>query len=163
MAEWSIYVVNLERYHSGEASGAWFSLPVSEEEVRERLELSEGMEYAIHDYELPFEISEYERMEDLNAMYWGYEDSILGTGLEEVIGELVEHYGSLEEVIDVAEDLLIYGVSSMEELAMYLVKEGVYGEIGDSIAPYIDYEAIARDLMINGVYFQGNTVIVECI
>lgn len=43
-------------------------------------------------------------------------------------------------------ELDIYEVDSMQELAEQFVDEGLYGPIPKSIANYIDYDAIARDL-----------------
>ena len=55
-----IYIANLGKYNEGELVGAWFTPPVDFEEVKERISLNdEYEEYAIHDYELPFEIDEY--------------------------------------------------------------------------------------------------------
>lgn len=60
MEEMRIYIANLGKYNEGELVGAWFTPPVDFEEVKERIGLNdEYEEYAIHDYELPFEIDEY--------------------------------------------------------------------------------------------------------
>lgn len=69
-----IYVANLAKYNNMETSGEWFDLPVDMEEVYETIfdedELDENGQpygdYAIHDYELPFEISEQENIDNLN-------------------------------------------------------------------------------------------------
>ncbi len=42
----------------------------------------------------------------------------------------------------------IYELDSMKELAQQFVDDGLYGPIPDSLAFYIDYEAIARDLLV---------------
>ncbi|WP_144460394.1 antirestriction protein ArdA [Siminovitchia fortis] len=71
-----IYVANLAKYNEGELVGGWFDLPVEIEEIYQTIfephELdSNGQphgDFAIHDYELPFEISEYEDIENLNKM-----------------------------------------------------------------------------------------------
>lgn len=76
MSEMRIYVVNLAKYNEGKLVGGWFNLPLDMEEVYEKIfephELDkDGRPYgdfAIHDYELPFEISEYENIENLNEM-----------------------------------------------------------------------------------------------
>ena len=53
-----IHISNLGKYNEGELVGAWFTPPVDFEEVKERIGLNdEYEEYAIHDYELPFELS----------------------------------------------------------------------------------------------------------
>lgn len=56
MEEMRVYIANLGKYVEGELVGAWFTVPVSPDEVRERIGLDDQYEeYAIHDYELPFE------------------------------------------------------------------------------------------------------------
>ncbi|MCW5678334.1 MAG: antirestriction protein ArdA [Xanthobacteraceae bacterium] len=43
-------------------------------------------------------------------------------------------------------DVTIYELDSMRELAEQFIEEGLFGEIPENLAPYIDYDAIARDL-----------------
>lgn len=82
MAEMKIYVENLKAYNEGYSRGEWFNLPVDIKEVYYTIfnedELDEhGLpkyDWAIHDYELPFEISEYESIELLNNMAEELED-----------------------------------------------------------------------------------------
>ena len=45
-------------------------------------------------------------------------------------------------------DLDVYDCETLNELAEYFVNEGLYGDIPDSLAFYIDYDAIARDLSV---------------
>ena len=46
-----VYVANLGRYNEGELVGAWFTPPIDEEEMAERIGLNEDYEeYAIHDF-----------------------------------------------------------------------------------------------------------------
>lgn len=49
----------------------------------------------------------------------------------------------------------IYHMDSLRELAEAFVDEGLYGNIPDTIAPYLDYDAIARDL---GMEFTKTTI-----
>ncbi|MFU1875674.1 antirestriction protein ArdA, partial [Enterococcus faecium] len=58
--EMQVYIANLGKCNEGELVGAWFQPPIDEEEVAERIGLNdEYEEFAIHDYELPFDIDEY--------------------------------------------------------------------------------------------------------
>ena len=62
-----VYIANLGKYNEGELVGAWFTPPVDYDEMAERIGLNERYEeYAIHDYELPFEIDEYTPIEEVN-------------------------------------------------------------------------------------------------
>lgn len=46
-------------------------------------------------------------------------------------------------------DVEIYHVDSMKELAEQFVDEGLFGEIPDHLANYIDMDSIARDLAVD--------------
>jgi len=66
-----VYIANLGKYNEGELVGDWFSFPIDEEEVAERIGLdSYYEEYAVHDTDnFPIEIGEYVSIEQLNEMY----------------------------------------------------------------------------------------------
>ena len=66
-----VYIANLGKYNEGELVGDWFSFPLDEEVIAERIGLNaEYEEYAIHDTDnFPMEISEYISIEDLNRIY----------------------------------------------------------------------------------------------
>lgn len=84
MDEMKVYIVNLGKYVEGEDAGAWFTLPVDKDVVAERLGLdSRYEEIAIYDYELPFQIGEYESLDELNRLAGLIEDSGALDGLPE--------------------------------------------------------------------------------
>ena len=66
-----VYIANLGKYNEGELVGDWFSFPLDEEVIAERIGLNaEYEEYAIHDTDnFPMEISEYISIEELNRIY----------------------------------------------------------------------------------------------
>ena len=75
MEEMRVYVANLGKYNEGELVGDWFEPPIDYDEMAERIGLNEFYEeYAIHDYELPFEIDEYTPIEEVNRLCEMVED-----------------------------------------------------------------------------------------
>ncbi len=66
-----VYIANLGKYNEGELVGAWFSFPIDEEDVAERIGLNSYYEeYAVHDTDnFPIEIGEYISIQELNEMY----------------------------------------------------------------------------------------------
>src|SRR5690625_7883275 len=63
------FITNRGKYNEGEVNGAWFTPPIDFEEVKERIGLNgEYEEYAIFDYELPFEIGEYTPISEVNRL-----------------------------------------------------------------------------------------------
>ncbi len=57
---------------------------------------------------------------------------------------------SYDEALEQYEDVELYEDTSLEDLAYDLVQEGCFGSVPDSaLGNYIDYEAIARDLLMD--------------
>lgn len=52
----------------------------------------------------------------------------------------------------------LYDGWSIRDLAEHFIEEGLFGPIDDAILPYIDYDAVARDLSMDydQVYIGGN-------
>ena len=103
-----VYIANLGKYNEGYLVGDWFSFPIDEEEVAERIGLNSYYEeYAVHDTDnFPIEIGEYVSIEQLNEMY----DIIceLPDYITDALDEFVSHYGSLEEVYEHKDDVYFY-------------------------------------------------------
>lgn len=163
--ELKIYAVNLASYIDGNVIGAWFNLPVSEEMFYSRLGLIDGNEeYAIHDYELPFFIDEYERIERLNE--WASAIVDLPSPLNECmvcLRNVLNVYGDMNCLLSHADNISFYpGMDSLEDLAELVCGEGRFGEVPDGLRFYIDYSAIARDLDINGHYVVSDCGIFDC-
>ena len=61
-------------------------------------------------------------------------------------------------------DVTLYQLSSMCKLAMQFVEDGLFGEIPERLASYLDYEAIARDLAVDysEVEIAGTHFIFHC-
>lgn len=171
MHELRVYVANLGKYNVGELVGEWITLPFSPEELESLFvriglgqmvdgEYTHGVEvdgifyeeYAIHDYETPFDgwkIDEYDSLENLNdtAEEWEhlYEDE------QEKVAAAVEVYGyDVAEAIGNVDDfILLSDVHDEEDLGTYYVEE--QGLLDDShpLSGYFDYEAYGRDVCLN--------------
>jgi antirestriction protein len=61
-------------------------------------------------------------------------------------------------------DVDLYTEMTLKDLAYQFVDEGLFGTIPDNIAPYIDYDAIARDLGMDytEATIAGETCIYRC-
>lgn len=149
MKEMEVFIVNLRDYTEGKESGEWFKCPVNIKEVSNRLNLGVDAEYAIHDYQLPFEIDEYIQLEELNRrceMCLEFSEPI-----QMALRELTDYYGDMDELYKHAEDLFYYeGCKTPKDVAHYLVDEcKCLGNISDKVKMYFDYEAYGRDLIIS--------------
>lgn len=164
MEQMRIYIANLGKYNEGELVGAWFTPPVDFDEVKEQIGLNDDYEeYAIHDYELPFEIDEYTSIEEINRLC-GLAEELEGTPIGEVASE-IQHafFNSFEEMVEHVDDIICYpDYNDMSDVARYLIEEtGDLGEIPTQLQNYIDYEAFGRDLEMEGNYLVTNRGIFE--
>jgi len=155
MEEMRVYIANLGKYNEGELVGAWFTPPVDWDEVKERIGLNdEYEEYAIHDYELPFEIEEYTPIEEINRLC-SLAEELAGTPIEAEMKDIQSaFFSSFEEMVEHKDDIICYSdCDDMEEVARYFIEEtGVLGEVPASLQNYIDYEAYGRDLELEGSF-----------
>lgn len=151
-----VYIANLGKYNEGELVGDWFSFPIDEEDVAERIGLNDRYEeYAVHDTDnLPMEIEEYISIRELNDLYYTIQDFP-----EEVLDQLdnfISYFGSLEELADNLDRIICYtGCETMADVAYHFAYElNTLGEIPPSLQYYIDCEAYGRDLEIEGYFIE---------
>lgn len=65
----SVYITNLSQFeYDGLLIGSWFTLPVSIEEVREKLQLDDDESYEIEDWEAPFTLNQDRSFQSLNQL-----------------------------------------------------------------------------------------------
>ena len=97
----------------------------------------------------------------LNRIYEQLEE--LPDYLLDDLDSFISCYGSLEELVEHKDDIILYsGCETMTDLAYYLIdEEQVLGEIPSSLQNYIDYEAYGRDLDIEGTFIATNAGICE--
>ncbi len=166
MEEMRVYITNLGKYNDGELIGEWFILPIDFEEVKERIGLNnEYEEYAIHDWELPFEISEYTSIEEINRLC-SMAEELASMDMGEAISDIQNSFfSSFQELYEHKDDIIYYPeCNDMTDVAYYLINEcGALGEIPTSIQDYIDYEAYGRDLEISGSFVITNHGVFEYI
>ena len=152
----AVYIANLGKYNEGELVGAWFTFPIDEDDVAERIGLNKYYEeYAIHDTDnFPMEISEYISIKELNNIYEMVHE--LPEYIAEALDEFISHYGSLEEVAEHKDEGYYYpDCDDMTDVAYYYIDElQALGDIPPSLQNYIDYEAYGRDLDMGGCFIQ---------
>lgn len=166
MKEMSVYIVNLGKYNEGEIIGDWFMTPIDWEDVKNRIGLNiEYEEYAIHDWQLPFDINEYTSIEEINCLC-NIVEELLSTDVGEVIYDIQNaFFSSLKELYENKENIICYPECyDMEDVAYYLVDEcRILGEIPVGIQNYIDYEAYGRDLELSSNFVITNKGVFEYI
>lgn len=97
-------------------------------------------------------MDEYTPIEELNRLYEMVEE-IEGTPIYDELTEIQQAwFNNLEELLESKDDIICYSdCDSMEEVARYYVEEtGSLGEVPSHLQNYINYQALGRDMEIEG-------------
>ena len=164
----SAFLTNLGRYNEGVLVGEWVQFPTTAEELRrvfERIGIGSkddfGQSYEewfITDYDcyvdgLYDKLGEYENLDELNY---------LASKLNEMsqdeyerfqaVLRMGEHAGSLQEIINLTENLDCYDVSpdihDHDDLGRYYIEELDAMQVPEHLRNYIDYAAYGRDIAL---------------
>jgi len=172
-----VYITDLEAYNNGHLVVQWYQLPMNEDLLAESIEnvLQEGRdicgdthfheEYFITDYECSYmSIDEYANITKLN----GIAQMMEGLSVDEIkaVSFLMDNYlvTDIYEAIEKYEDVRIYENSSMQDLAYDYIQDCYnLDDMPSIISNNIDYEAIARDMEIEGNYYKIDNDIYEYI
>ena len=161
------YITNLGKYNEGELVGEWVKFPTTAEELKEvfkRIGIGQKddfgqpyEEWFITDYDcyvdwLSDKLGEYENLDMLNYLASKlnemdkYEYAQFQAGME--IGD---HCGSLQDIINLTENLDCYevfpNIEDYDDLGRYYMEE--LGTIPDYLERYIDYESYGRDVALD--------------
>lgn len=154
MCEPRIYVADLAAYNNGKLHGVWIDAALELDDIQEAvakmLKASpEGFaeEYAIHDYEGfgSYRVSEYEGLESVHEVACFIEEH------EELGAELLAHFSSIDEARTAIDENYAGCYESVADFAEELTEDSV--QIPESLARYIDYNAMAYDMEVGGDIF----------
>lgn len=155
MDDIKVFIANLGKHNEGKIVGAWFTPPINNEELAEKLGLNDQYEeYMVQDYEGPVVFSEYSTIGEINEAAAAVE-ALKGTEIYPAIKELIgEWYDNVIELAAHKDDIACYHVANMTELAEELADEGWFGDIPPQVENYIDYAKVGRDLEIEGGFVE---------
>lgn len=154
-----IYVACLASYNNGILYGKWIDANQDAEAIQAEVNamlkaspMSDAEEWAIHDYEGFGEVrlSEWEGFERVAELAAFIEE-------HEALGEAVlSHFcGDIEQAREALGDNYCGEYRSLADFAQELTEEST--EIPESLRYYINYEAMARDMELNGDVFTVET------
>lgn len=151
MSTIKVYAACLASYNQGILHGAWIEVPRDPSELLEEISkmlkaspVQGAEEWAFHDYEAPFHISEAQDIDKLCEWVEQIEtadmpddvvEAALGAyagNVEDAIAALECYYGTFESWTDYAYDVV-------ESL-------GYLSDVPEFVSRYFDYEAFGRDL-----------------
>lgn len=160
------YIANLSEYNNGTTRGMWLELPTDDEELEqvcEDLHIGEdGDEHIFLDWE-GVNLGEYISLDEANEIALRVES--LEPYEEDVLEALIDDRFDVEQALDIVEswDYVLYpDCGTMADVAEEHVEaSGALSGVPDWIARYIDYDALGRDLEIEGTFLECAGGIVE--
>ena len=150
-----IYIADLSAYNAGYLKGEWIQLPTEEDEINDvllRQSQNGKSDYAIHDWELPFKISEYTDPIKINELCQAIKKLDLN---EYIIKHLEYTYGidfkntdvyTLSNYID---DIYTIEASNDRQIAKNYINEYYYDQIESlpwELSYSIDYDIVYNKL-----------------
>lgn len=168
------FITNLGKYNEGELVGEWVKFPTTAEELKEvfkRIGIGQKddfgqpyEEWFITDYDcyvdgLYSKLSEYENLDELNYLASKLDEMSESEYAQFQAGmEMGDHCGSLQEIINLTENLDCYEVypdiHDYDDLGRYYIEELDVMQVPEHLQNYIDYEAYGRDVALeeNGTF-----------
>ena len=168
------FITNLGKYNEGELVGEWVKFPTTAEEMKEvfkRIGIGQKddfgqpyEEWFITDYDcyvdgLYSKLGEYENLDELNYLASKLDEMSDSEYAQFQAGmEMGDHCGSLQEIINLTENLDCYEVypdiHDYDDLGRYYIEELDVMQVPEHLQNYIDYEAYGRDVALeeNGTF-----------
>ena len=163
------FITNLGKYNEGELVGEWVKFPTTAEEMKEvfkRIGIGQRddfgqpyEEWFITDYDcyvdgLYDKLGEYESLDELNYLASKLDEMSESEYAQFQAGmEMGDHCGSLQEIINLTENLDCYEVyphiADYDDLGRYYIEELEVMQVPEHLQNYIDYEAYGRDVAMD--------------
>ena len=163
------FITNLGKYNEGELVGEWVKFPTTAEELKEvfkRIGIGQKddfgqpyEEWFITDYDcyvdgLYSKLGEYENLDELNYLASKLDEMSESEYAQFQAGmEMGDHCGSLQEIINLTENLDCYEVyphiEDYDDLGRYYIEELDVMQVPEHLQNYIDYEAYGRDVAMD--------------
>lgn len=173
----SVFLTNLAQYNSGNLVGLWLDLPTTTATIKSALEkigcgkngdasFSVNDEYFITDVDmdLSLEIPEYSNIFALNRVAKEIADLNIDP---DILNAFLENGYTVQEAIEKAENgeyRYYYGCDDMEDVAEVIAEEtGVFDGVPETFRMYFDFKAYARDLEIEGCFYESGHGMIEII
>ena len=162
------FITNLGKYNEGSLVGEWVKFPTTAEELQkvfERIGIGSKddfgqpyEEWFITDYDcyvdgLYDKLGEYESLDELNYLASKLDEMSQGEYEQfQAAMEIGDHSGSLQEIINLTENLDCYDIypdiHDHDDLGRYYIEELDAMQVPEHLRNYIDYEAYGRDVAL---------------
>lgn len=139
-----------------EENSGWFTLPLDKQYVIEKLGLDIAVEVVtIYDHTAPFELSEHMTFDEINHLNSLYSEMSLCFP-DNVIRELVDYWGSLNEVYQRMDQLTLYHAMDIKSAAYKYIDDlgGLESMKRWQLQLYFNYDQFADSLEANGIFIK---------
>ncbi len=163
------FITNLGKYNEGDLVGTWVKFPTTAEELKqvfERIGIGQTddfgqpyEEWFITDYDcyvdgLYDKLGEYESLDELNYLAAKLDDMSQSEYEQfQAAMEVGDHCGSVQEIINLTENLDCYyvypDIHDHDDLGRYYIEELDAMQVPEHLRNYIDYEAYGRDIALD--------------
>lgn len=163
------FITNLGKYNEGELVGEWVKFPTTYEDLQkvfERIGIGSAddfgnpyEEWFITDYDcyvgdLYDKLGEYENLDELNYLASKIDEMDRGEYNQFLAAmEVGDHSGSLQDIINLTENLDCYDIypdiEDYDDLGRYYIDELDAMQVPEHLRNYIDYEAYGRDIALD--------------
>ena len=162
------FITNLGKYNEGSLVGEWVKFPTTAEELQkvfERIGIGSKddfgqpyEEWFITDYDCYVDglydlLGEYANLDELNYLASKLDEMSQGEYEQfQAAMEIGDHSGSLQEIINLTENLDCYDIypdiHDHDDLGRYYIEELDAMQVPEHLRNYIDYEAYGRDVAL---------------
>ena len=162
------FITNLGKYNEGALVGEWVKFPTTAEELKQVFErIGIGAkddfgqtyeEWFITDYDCYVDglydlLGEYANLDELNYLASKLDDMSQDEYERfQAAVEIGDHTGSIQELINLTENLDCYDISpdihDHDDLGRYYIEELDAMQVPEHLRNYIDYEAYGRDIAL---------------
>lgn len=154
-----IYIACLASYNAGVLHGEWITPETDKDDLQHQINkmLSKSQsayadEWAVHDYDLFYNLGEYPNLDDIIRVQEAYENH---TGGFESVNAFLENW-SVADLDNLDEALITWGYESFQEFADIQADELLDShDIPQSIRSHFDYKSYANDLEHDYYYFDS--------
>jgi antirestriction protein len=166
-----IFITNLAKYNEGVLRGEWVCLPMDEKKLQSKINniLESDEEFFITDYEAPIKIEEYDNIADLNEFAEKLDgirerDEVIEAISKDVLGDGYSR-NELLRVLSEREYCVVEDVWTQSDLAIKIEESLLpfdYQAVeAANVSGYIDWDAVGRDMVIEGWNITGNGLAVK--
>ena len=133
-----------------------------------------GEDWIDHDYEIvdveddynifhSYRLYGYQGLKELNDIAERVEEICTDKHHLTTLQAAGEAYTDIKEVLELMEanEIVLYEDHTMTDMAEWFVDEGWMGDVDEKIRPYIDYERLGRDIMLDGSYTETRWGVLE--